>query len=189
MPNDLLKSTWVFGDSYYSHDAEARHPYYLYAEGYKDWLLNNKGGIASPSSLADLKELLNLGHSPKYVVWGLGMNDGIDIDEDTPNESWLSCIMQVIDLCEKRNITPILCTIPNALGENLSPAVNYYHGGKSKWVRNSGYRYIDYALAVGSTDDGYWYDGCKGIDIHPTPMGAKMLAQQMMIDFPEIMAK
>lgn len=184
---DVLKDVWIFGDSYYSHDAPARHLYHIYKNGYKDFLLNNKGGIASVASLSDLKEVLSFHKNPKYILWGLGMNDDSDADEDNPNDVWLSCISSVIEICEELCIIPILSTIPSAYDSNGNKL--YYHDGKSKWVRNSGYRYIDYAKAVGADSNGQWIEGCKHSDVHPTEKGAIMLAHQMMIDFPEIMVK
>ena len=184
MLSDLCKQIWIFGDSYYSHDVDNRHLYYIYSLGYKNFLLNNKGGIASGASFADFKNILSLGYTPKYALWGLGMNDGSDTDEDTPDSTWLSYIQNFISICLERKIIPILATIPSAYDSNTDTL--YYHDGKSKWVRNSGYRYIDYAKAVDSNAQGIWGNGYKGADVHPTAKGARMLANQLLLDFAEI---
>ena len=76
---------------------------------------------------------------------------------------------------------PIFCTIPNV------PTIN--NSFKNDIVRNSGYRYIDFAKAVNAEDVGSpWYDGMLSSDgIHPTELGAKALAARFITDFPEVM--
>lgn len=56
-----------------------------------------------------------------------------------------------------------------------------------------GLRYIDAAKAVGSNADGEWYGNGTEYDyqstdnVHPSEYGAKAIATQFLIDFPEIM--
>jgi lysophospholipase L1-like esterase len=141
--------------------------------------MSHKPGIDSEESWPILLNDLSTGN-PKYLLWLLGMNDGDDADANTPSESWITHIQKVIAICEERGITPILATIPTCL---------IYNEGKNSWVRNSGYRYIDFAKAVGANGDGSWYDGMLNTNndnVHPTDKGARALAMQVLLDFPEI---
>lgn len=107
------------------------------------------------------------------------MNDG---DGDTGiNASYLESIMEFISICKAKGITPILSTVP------CTPTVNNYY--KNQWVKNSGYRYIDFARAVGGEEIGSsWYAGMLYSDqIHPDTLGAKALYGQFIADFPEIL--
>ncbi len=59
--------------------------------------------------------------------------------------------------------------------------------GKNKFVRESGYRYIDFDEAV-SDGIGNWKSGMLSNDgVHPSKAGAKIMADIFLIDFPEIM--
>ena len=50
------------------------------------------------------------------------------------------------------------------------------------------FAYIDSYGAVGATSSG-WYDGMLSDDgIHPTELGAKVLASQILVDVPELMS-
>ena len=110
------------------------------------------------------------------------MNDGTDADENTPSNRWLPYIEEVIDTCEENNIVPILATVPNV------PTIN--HDGKNKWIRESGYSYIDFAKAVNSDSSGNWYSGLLATDgIHPTTNGAKVLLSKAITDFPDLLIK
>ena len=65
------------------------------------------------------------------------------------------------------------------------PTVN--NEAKNAWVKASGYRYIDFAKAVGADGTGAWYSGMlSGDNVHPTAKGAKALYTQVLIDLPEI---
>ena len=74
----------------------------------------------------------------------------------------------VINICKRYGITPIFATIPTV------PTIN--NEQKNAWIRNSGYRYIDFAKAVGADASGNWYSGMIESDnIHPSEKGAKAL--------------
>lgn len=65
------------------------------------------------------------------------------------------------------------------------------HENKDNYVRESGYRYIDFAKAVGATVDGQgnvtWYDGMLDTDnIHPTAKGAIALFNMAIATAPEM---
>ena len=105
------------------------------------------------------------------------MNDGDN--ENSINSNWLTNTETMINTCLENNITPILCTIPNV------PTVN--NSFKNQYVINSGYRYINLALAVGALNDNLWYNGTLSSDgVHPTELGAKLLYAQIINDVPEL---
>ena len=115
---------------------------------------------------------------PKYLVWCLGMNDGSD-SESAPSSAWVTGRDAVINICKRYGITPIFATIPTV------PTIN--NEAKNAWIRTSGYRYIDFAKAVGATASGEWYVGMLEEDgVHPTIQGAKSLYGRALADFPEL---
>ena len=128
--------------------------------------------------LDDLKKALNFG-TPKFLVWGLGMND---LDTTTSaNVQWKDSFDEVMSICKERGITLIAATIPN-----VPDRINSF---KNQVVKTSGLRYIDFAKSVDAEEIGAtWYTGCLSNDnVHPTIAGAKALASQVLVDFPEIM--
>ena len=173
---DLRKNIFAFGDSYFSNDS-SRWMYYL--QNKDSICINQYAGESSASAIVDFRTLVKHGN-PKFVLWCLGMNDGTDADENTPSSRWLPHIQEVIETCEKNNIVPILATIPSV--PNIS------HKGKNKWVRESGYHYIDFARAVEFDDNGNWYDGLLSSDnVHPTENGAKVLYSRAIADFADLL--
>ena len=83
---------------------------------------------------------------------------------------------------ENLEIQLVLATIPTV------PTINNEY--KNDYVRNSGYRYIDFANAVGAQADGTWFSGMLSDDgIHPTDNGAKALFGEAIIDLPELTIK
>lgn len=168
---------WVFGDSYLSMGDPARWPYYLYRDGYSKVLLAGYSGMNTQSGLADFKIAVQRG-APKFCLWCLGMNNGDKTEE--PNPDWLASTEEFLAICKEKKITPILSTIPS------TPVVNNDY--KNEWVRNSGYRYIDFNRAVGAHVDKAWYPNMLYTDnVHPARAGAEALYSQVIIDFPEIM--
>lgn len=168
---------WVFGDSYLGYTWEGRWPYYLYRDGYNKVLLAGYSGMNTQSGLADFKVAIQRG-TPVYAVWCLGMNNGDKTEE--PNPYWLEATSEFLDICKEKGIIPILSTIPT------TPKVNNSY--KNIWVRNSGYRYIDFDRAVGASKDSSWYPEMLGSDqVHPAANGAMALYSQVLVDFPEIM--
>ena len=177
---DINADTYIFGDSYVAIvESTAKWSHWLVADGYsKNALINAYPGENSENALNALKTILSVG-CPKYILWCLGMNDGGDSDSETPSSAWITGIEEVISLCDINDIVPILVTIPSV--------PSYNHEAKNAWVRTSGYRYIDFAKAVGATSSGVWYSGMLSTDnVHPTELGAKALWHQVMCDFPEI---
>lgn len=185
---DFRKSVWAFGDSYFGYKTSARWCYYLDQNEYLDnVLLNAYPGENTTASIQSLNAMITNYGCPNFIVWCLGMNDGSDPDVNTPSSSWLNGVNTVLNICEEKAITPIFATIPSVPGRTgVSPIC---HEGKNNWVRNSGYRYIDFAKAVGATWDGAnttWYNGMISSDgVHPDVAGAIALYYRAITDVPE----
>lgn len=176
---DIRKKIWAFGDSYFAY-SNARWTYYLKEYGYDtNVLLDGFPGMGSVNARVSFAKLLTLG-KPSYAVWCMGMNDGTDTDDTTPNANWVTERDNFIALCEKNNVESVFATIPNV------PSIN--HKGKNKWIRESGYRYIDMCHAVGADVNVNWYGDMLSSDkIHPSESGAKALFAQVLLDLPEVM--
>lgn len=171
------KPVYIYGDSYLGFATDNRWAYYLIRDEYHQ-LLDGYGGRNSLWALRSFKNDLLHG-TPKFVFWCIGMNDP---DTTEVNASWLSCVNEVLSLCNDQGITPILATIPNVTNTAKN---NTY---KNEWVRNSGYRYVDFAAAVGGVAQGAtWYPDMLNSDgTHPNTKGAVALYYQVLSDFPEI---
>ena len=171
-----LRKVWYFGDSYISMNDPARWPYYL-GELLQNVLLSGASGASSASSTTALNTLVEYG-TPKVAVFGTGMNDGYDSSTYAP-QLWKTNAQAFVDTCQQNGIEPIFCTIPTV------PTVN--NEQKNAIVRASGYRYIDFAAAVGANASGEWYAGMLSSDnVHPSAKGAKALYSQVLADLPEI---
>lgn len=185
--NLLEGGIWLFGDSFFSLTAEDRWTSYLFADGFDENLICGYSGGKSKVSITYLENMLSVA-TPKAVVWCLGMNDG---DDGAVNPAWLSAYNELKSICTNENITLILATIPNAESTESTEggsATTVYHDYKNSIVRNSGYRYIDFATAVGADENGEWYAGMKNnTNVHPTVKGATALYQRAICDAPELM--
>lgn len=179
MPKDINQKIWLYGDSYLGYLNSERWLTYMLEWGFNSWMSDSRPGGNSAEGYVSMTTDMKIG-KPKYILWLNGMNDGGDTDANTPSTIWMSNIEKVINLT--KDIELILATIPSV------PTIN--HEAKNAWVRNSGYRYIDFASAVGADANGTWKDGMlSGDGVHPTTLGARALASQVLIDFPEIMVK
>ena len=180
-PKEASSRVWVIGDSYIDWNNPARWPYYIYNSGHKSWMADHLSGGSSKDMIDSFKNDVKFGR-PDYAVWFLGMNDRNDSD-DAPNTVWLECINEFITVCQENGITPVLSTIPSVPGR--------IHNQKTKWVRESGCRYIDIADAVlMDPASGQWFDELLAADnVHPTTAGAKVIAMRVLSDFPEIAVK
>ena len=172
------KQVWLMGDSYFNCSSSARWTSYLTQEGYDEFLLNGYAGRNSDAALDSLKTMLKY-NSPNEIVWCMGMNDA---DKDGVNENWLKDVEELKKICAAKNIDLILTTIPNC------PSVNNYY--KNQYVKESGYKYIDFAKAVGADDDSEWTEGMlEDIEepVHPTEIGAKALYNEAISTCPELL--
>lgn len=174
-PKMINYELWFIGDSYMSTGDPARWPQQLSSFGYSKYYIDQLSGGASPTMYNSLMADLKI-KKPKYLVWGLGMND---TDGTTVSSSWLTAIQNVMKLADE-GINVILCTIPSVPSRSNKL--------KNEFVKSSGFRYIDFAAAVEKGDGSQnWHDGLLNSDgVHPTEAGAKLLAAQVLIDFPEL---
>ena len=149
-------------------------------DGYTTHFMSGFPGRNTQSGIADFKRALEYG-TPRYVVWCLGMNNG-DSDSGV-NANWKNATDEFLDICKKKGITPILTTTPT------TPTVK--NSFKNEYVKSLGYRYIDFAAAVGGEELGSsWNAGMiSGDNVHPASSGAKALYEQVLKDFPEIKIK
>lgn len=173
---DINADVFAFGDSYMTLGDSARYPKYILERGYTNMMMIGYGGISTKEMLPIFRRVLDI-YKPKYVVWCLGMNDASD--ETTWPPDWKNGIDEVLSACNHNNIVPILATIP------CVPSID--HTKKNEYIKNSGWRYIDFAKAVGAEAAGSsWYDGMlSGDNVHPTALGAQALASRFMVDVPE----
>ena len=168
--SDLKKPIWFFGDSYFGVN-DQRWPYYVKQLGYWNFYFNGLSGTGSAPAYTDLKRSLKFG-TPTYLVWCIGMNDTLS--------DWTNVFNKLKKLCTEFGIELVLATIPTTPTRDKE--------GIKALVESSGYRYIDFYSAVGTDSSGNWYAGMLSSDnVHPTARGAKALASQVLLDFPEIM--
>lgn len=183
MLGDVSKDIWMFGDSYFSFTDMARWLYYPMTWGFLDYLVNARGGETATEALTDFNTILSLGSAPSFAVWCMGMNGGAD-SSGAVNSTWLSATQSFIAKCQEKGITPIIATIPSVPSE--------IHTKLNEWVRESGYRYIDFADAVEQNGTYTWRgwgttDALLSNDeVHPSARGAIVLATRAVQDFPEI---
>lgn len=176
-PRNLNSEVWAFGDSYFGYANPGRWLHYAVKEGYNSFLENFFSGGTSENAKQSLSSLLTIG-TPKVIIWCLGMNDGTD-SNSAPSNLWQSAINWLVATCRERKVSLILATIPSV------PSVN--NEKKNEWVRNSGFRYIDFAKAVNAQPNGTWdADFLSSDKVHPSPSGALVLYHQALVDCPEI---
>ena len=175
-PNDIRKSIWLFGDSYMSY-ADNRVLYWLKNLGATNFCINALPGEASDRAMTDLMYMLEYS-TPSKIIWNMGMNDG---DKNgAVNANWETCFNLLKAICEEKGIELILYTVPSV------PTVDNEY--KNAVIRDSGYRYIDGASAVGASASGVWYDGMLSSDgVHPSKTGAIAIAQEMILTVPELL--
>lgn len=175
---DFAKKTWVFGDSYLGISNPCRWPSHIISSGLDTALFSGFPGARTQDVYTDFINCLSLG-KPKFAVWCLGMNNS-DNSILGINKAWRIYTEAFIRECVNNGIIPVLATIPN------TPVIN--NEFKNKYIKNSGYRYIDFAKAVGAFGNrSRWHNGMLSPDnVHPTELGAKALANQVLTDFPEI---
>ena len=151
------------------------------------------GGYDANQALEDLKVLLRLtGTYPSVILWALGMNHAGDSSGQV-NPDWMAATTELISICSANSIELVFTTIPSLPNISLHTKT-----ALNSWIKNSGYRYVDMAKAMGDDDPS---GNCRGWgtdnallnkksngnpDVHPTARGAKMIYRQVLVDFPEI---
>ncbi len=171
--NRFNKPIWVCGDSYTSLYDERWTKQMIKTIGEDNFLLIGLAGGGSSGIYSDLIKALAFG-TPKFLVWCLGMNDTY--------ANWLTTFESLKTLCSQNGIELILQTIPIP---NLSTSNNQVQINDA--IKASGYRYVDAALAMSPNSSYPWYDGYNDDGVHPTVLGAKVLASRFLSDFPEFM--
>lgn len=171
--NRFNKPIWVCGDSYTSLYDERWTKQMINTIGEDNFLLIGLAGGSSSQIYSDLNKALAFG-TPKFLVWCLGMNDTY--------ANWLTTFESLKTLCSQNGIELILQTIPIP---NLSTSNNQVQINTA--IKASGYRYVDAALAMSPNSSYPWYDGYNADGVHPTVLGAKVLASRFLSDFPEFM--
>jgi hypothetical protein len=172
LDNDKFKDVWLFGDSYMD-----MYPKYLIAGGFGNFAMDGHSGRASRGALLSLRHALEHFPAPKMLIWALGMNDADE--EDRINENWHEVIQEVLLLCQDAGIVPVLCTIPNTPTRS--------NAFKNEFMLGCGCRICHLASAVQSAGQNEWFPGTLRSDnVHPTELGSRLLALQMMCDVPEI---
>lgn len=172
-----------YGDSYLSQSKD-RWLHYAINDGYTRALFDGYSGECSGAAIDALKA--NFDRSdPSTIVWMMGMNDGPDTDINNPSSAWTTNRDNLIALSKEFGFEIIFTTIPTV------PTIN--HEAKNKWIRESGYRYIDMAKAVIDENTGEWKEGYLNTNdpdeknhVHPTEEGAQAIYAQVKKDFPEI---
>ena len=179
----LLSPVWILGASFEGVNT-SRWVGQLKAMGYFNFLVNAYPGRNSQGAKQDFDRALAFG-CPKYIYWS-GSND-------SEVSSYTNYLQQVAAICQENGITLIG-------GYKADNRKKDYTDWRTA-LTNVGCRYINMAHALvdpliphdTSSDTGFnyvdnWYEGFQSDDgIHPTSLGAKSIAMQVLIDFPEIM--
>lgn len=177
--NDGMKPIYLFGDSYMTFTSNKRWTYYAKESGcLSNVLLSQCSGI---NSAGTIEAIQTLNGNPKFALWCVGMNDPDDPNATTPTPNSLTGFRTFINWCNQRGCTPIFGTIPTTENE--------YNEGKNYWIRNSGYRYVDFANALTHkvNDEIVWYSDMLSEDgVHPDVAGAIASWNRVLLDFPEI---
>lgn len=158
---------WLFGDSYFGFSKERIMHYF---EDYENLYINGVAGQGSTNALKDFKRTLNAASIPQTVVWCLGMNDN--------DSTYIANANELASICDYYGIELVLYSVPSV------PTID--HTAKQNYVINSGRRYIDAKSAVNETN-GTWTEGYLSPDgVHPSEAGAAAIADQFILDLPEI---
>ena len=189
---DYSAPIWFVGASYFSLCDPARWPYYMYADDYKKRVfITGRGGMNGINGHQEIADALKYG-KPEYMVWGIGMNDGPDVDGDINPKTYENKI-GFLKICKENGIKPVFMTIPNCGNENNQRNYNTY---KLDYVINRrgefadyDYRVVDIAHAVNGTEPyAPWYPHMLHSDgTHPTNLGAKNFYLELLCHFPELM--
>ena len=189
---DYSAPIWFVGASYFSLCDPARWPYYMYADDYKKRVfITGRGGMNGINGHEEIADALKYG-KPECMVWGIGMNDGPDVDGDINPKTYENKI-GFLKICKENGIKPVFMTIPNCGNENNQRNDNTY---KLDYVinrrgefANYDYRVVDIAHAVnGIEPHATWYPNMLHTDgTHPTKLGARNFYLELLCHFPELM--
>lgn len=181
---DICKNIWIIGDSYCGLNNMHRWPTQLVSFGINNFLMCARGGEAADSAFAMLENLFTLGKIPSFVLWAIGGNGSGDTPGGDVAGFQKLYLWKLSRLAWELGFEIILTTVPSF------ESAGRKHEAYNAYVKGLGYRYIDVAKAIGSQPDGSAYPGMFEPDnIHPSETGARVIAQQVLIDFPEIQMK
>lgn len=173
------KDTWLYGDSYmgsYWREILA-----------KKYNINNymqafAGGENSTSALRSFVEDIKHG-VPKYILYGMGMNDDNDTEESV-NPTWLYNTKKFLEIADLYNIIVTMLTVPSV---RVDGTLIEDHRKLNQWIRESGRPYIDISELV-EDGDGNWKDGYRSTnptnDIHPSSLGSAIIAAKILNEYP-----
>ena len=184
---DYSAPIWIFGASYFSLDDPARWPNYMYADDLSEnTLIVGRGGLNSTGGLVELKDALQHG-TPKYIIWGYGMNDGKD-SADSMLETTYNNHIEFLQICKDKGIEAIFMSSVNCTTNFHSHKIDYVLNRKGDFA-NYDYRVISLPHAVNGYEEGSeWYSGMLHTDgIHPTALGARNFYLETLVTFPELM--
>lgn len=198
---NLYKGVWLFGASYLDNTANNRWPYYMMRDGFTKLVIDGYGGESAASNYTDLINLLQIS-TPKSIIWHPGGNNADT--ESAINASWLEKWNAVAAICAEKGIELIGVAWPSMYGgfSEDNPEMNKFrnHTYQCAFMRQSGYKYIDLAEAVGADmATGLWYgttaqdiidktnNGMLSSDgVHPTVSGALSMYHMAIACVPEL---
>lgn len=170
---------WIFGASYESILTSARWLYYLpdFGVDLDKLFINGYSGRASDLCYADFLRALKFA-KPKYVYWTMWGN-GTAASLDT-------YIGDMLELSKEYGFELIIIDRPN------SPTQDSVYETKNEVIAkyiNLGVRYVNTKEALSNnpnSPDGWYPNYLSSDGSHPTELGARALAHQVVLDIPEI---
>lgn len=172
----------ILGDSFIEGNSLEGERGKRYAKLIKDELggnafINGQGGASSGDGITWLKSYLMDVVQPQYAIVAFGMNE-------RNFDTWKSNTLQIIDILNNNNVTPILVTITPSDAE----VANDVHMLMNDFIRESGYMYIDAAKACSLDCDGLTFDESLFMadKIHPTVYAHRLIFEQAKKDIPDI---
>jgi len=181
-PN-FKKQVWIFGASFESESSN-RWIYWARRWGYDNFYLNAFPGRKSDTCYEDFLRALNFG-TPRYLFWTMFGNGS--------TASLKSRISDVRTLAATYGFDVIITLRPSSVSQT-DPSKGNDRRDKTRVIEDeiaSGCRYVDYSSAVLDPNGDGWRDWRTGyIDnddgAHPSQLGARAIALQILVDFPEI---
>ena len=173
----------IFGDSYIENLGKnylASWANRLYDALDGEVFIAGYGGCSMTGLLWRLPVEMNL-CNPKYTVLATGVNDSYRANLDTYYEG----VEKFIKWCEYRNTEPIFITCPiceSGGNSNVEKAREI-----TDFVRNSGYKYIDYRAALCTEDDDTadWHKYLSD-KVHPNIAGGAAIFTWIEANLPEL---
>ena len=174
----------VWGDSYV--ESMGRNPACGYAYLLKQALngkvfLSGHGGATTADLMRRFPVEINT-CSPQYIIFNIGVNDSFHVDA----EIYKANINSLIAMAKSVNAEPILITTPKINDGTLNNTT--WIQSVNAWVRASGYRYIDIALAL-STGVETYQDLTKYVadKTHPNLLGGQAIFNSIKANLPDLL--